>query len=856
VWIYDVMLGADGEGKDQMHKTFSRSFQHKMNGDVEGLGFDSHGNLAAVSTEGELAKVEPNHEIQKVKIDSFSPGGLAYEPNGLRLAIGSRSSPDVKVVDAQTLQTLKDLPPEATWGSTAALPRVTWSPKGDLYVAGSIRGTALNGEPAQTMVEKVATIGSSAFEKPVPCVAGADVITALAPLPDGGVCYAAADGWGVTDLGSKSRHSGLGIHDLRGPGAGNALQIDERATTVRFPISASENAATLSYSAIDRVLEDGGSTPLEQPIQGSDRFSIQRLSNTSISVSGKAQEGVRCFAVDPKDRYVLVGCVSDTKGKEILKVLPDGTTGQSWSVPGEVWGLNLTSDGEIAVAALGDGTVRWYRTHDGTLVVSLYPSINKEDWIAWTPSGEFDCSVRGEDFVEWDVNDGADGPADYYPGSKFHSKYYRPELVSSVLQERTELETGGVVEPPQVYELGPVFRLVDIKPGKDQISFKVAAHAHSNMFMGDVQVRVFLDGYREPVQMFSNLGIGLEDRIIVHEFTYQVSEMPHSMVVRFDTGKVQSADVTWNRGESSVLSRSNYAGLDTSDTGTLNKGALWIIAVGAGSFQRQGEQGVPRDLANAKYDAEEFVQRMRKETSLYTELKGPGAIVGKNANRSEILDAFKKLSSMGRYDKAMIFIAAHGEASRGKYGFVPFDYKPQDFSSTVQLDELLKSIPENTPHGPVFLFLDTCYAGGLADSAGNLHKVDRTGQVLGANQPDLAILSACQANESAFDPPDPTMKHGIFTHFLLQGLNGKAANSKGEIGWIRLAAHVSEEVTDYVRKKLGVRQRPGILSPHSMPDVVVATSDPQTARLSRSRSLARTIHRSHASTLGATVSTY
>ena len=148
--------------------------------------------------------------------------------------------------------------------------------------------------------------------------------------------------------------------------------------------------------------------------------------------------------------------------------------------------------------------------------------------------------------------------------------------------------------------------------------------------------------------------------------------------------------------------------------------------------------------------------------------------------------------------------------------------------------DLLRYIPQKSPHGPVFLFLDTCYAGGLAD---------QTGQVLEASQPGLAVLCACQANESAFDPSDPSIKHGIFTNFLLDGLNGSAANDKGEISWLRLAAHVSDRVTSYTQSK-GLTQNPGVLALHTISNIVIATSKKPTASLSRSSAVARIKRRS------------
>src|SRR5262249_36830203 len=43
------------------------------------------------------------------------------------------------------------------------------------------------------------------------------------------------------------------------------------------------------------------------------------------------------------------------------------------ATPGTTWAVNLTSDGRLAVAAFGDGTIRWFRMKDGEELLALFP---------------------------------------------------------------------------------------------------------------------------------------------------------------------------------------------------------------------------------------------------------------------------------------------------------------------------------------------------------------------------------------------------------------------------------------------------------------------------------------------------
>src|SRR5581483_5665861 len=64
-----------------------------------------------------------------------------------------------------------------------------------------------------------------------------------------------------------------------------------------------------------------------------------------------------------------------------------------------------------------------------------------------------------------------------------------------------------------------------------------------------------------------------------------------------------------------------------------------------------------------------------------------------------------------------------------------------------------------------------------------------------------ALLSACQAGQRAYEWP--SKKHGVFTHFLLEGLDG-AAWETGRLEFPRLAAHAQREVSRWSRSTPGI----------------------------------------------------
>jgi hypothetical protein len=105
------------------------------------------------------------------------------------------------------------------------------------------------------------------------------------------------------------------------------------------------------------------------------------------------------------------------------------------SVPtNTAWRVAQSPNGQLAVAALGDGTVRWYRASDGTELLATFLDAQGRRWVAFTPSGYYAASPDGEDLIGWQVDNGPNHAADFFPASRFRDRFYRPDVVARVLQ--------------------------------------------------------------------------------------------------------------------------------------------------------------------------------------------------------------------------------------------------------------------------------------------------------------------------------------------------------------------------------------------------------------------------------------
>jgi tetratricopeptide (TPR) repeat protein len=152
----------------------------------------------------------------------------------------------------------------------------------------------------------------------------------------------------------------------------------------------------------------------------------------------------------------------------------------------------------------------------------------------------------------------------------------------------------------------------------------------------------------------------------------------------------------------------------------------------------------------------------------------------------------------GKNDTVVILIAGHGtvEVPGSKNAFIlTYDSDPQDLKSTaLGMDDLQALFEEQlTKVGRVLLFVDVCKAGTI----GTIHNTTIASNVqqLGDIQGDLFGLLASRPREVSLEGPEFGGGHGVFSYFVIKGLEGAAdANKDGIVDADELIKYVSEQV--------------------------------------------------------------
>ncbi len=161
-------------------------------------------------------------------------------------------------------------------------------------------------------------------------------------------------------------------------------------------------------------------------------------------------------------------------------------------------------------------------------------------------------------------------------------------------------------------------------------------------------------------------------------------------------------------------------------------------------------------------------------------------------------------------DSLVIYFAGHGTSIDGEGYLVPQDGDEKDKENSISVAKLQQQM-QDCKAGRKLLVLDACHSGSATRGV--------TGIAPSLKTVGVHVLASCAEKELSH--PDPDSKHGIFTRFLLEGVDGKAdANGDGSVTQKELFGYVQTKMTEW-GLKTGKTQRPQMLSP-TPDDMVIA----------------------------------
>ncbi|MEM8785669.1 MAG: caspase family protein, partial [Pseudomonadota bacterium] len=653
---------------------------------VYGLAFNEvNGSLAVTSYDGLVRLYGPDFRFlaQVPSPDGQRPYKADFSPDGKTLAVGHTDTLRVtlfKADDLTYIRTLKD--DKIRYGDLLA---VAWSKDGRTIYAGG-RGETYAPYAAGNGVWQF-DAGSGALLGIL--TAAQNTIMEIAQMDDGRIMFGAQDPtFGFIDPAFKTvttvpvrvldyrtypymKEENIASLRLAPDGLSVSLPIeaftDKNYFTFdirerRVKLSETENTALVKPSVTAPGLTFANWSSSEAPILNGAPIAIDRYEiSRALAISGNAKSFVL-----GADWYI-----------RRYDVRSDGTTTEVWRrpVPSTAWRVNITNDGRFAVAAYGDGTVRWHSMETGEELLALFLTneFPRPGWVMWTPQGYYDASPGAEDLIGWHVNKGGMKESLFFGASRFRDQFYRPDVIDGVLDlgdvdaavREANLRTGPTVTAD---------RLIDIAPPV----VRILKSAESTTFAGGKTKILYLleSPSGKPVT-------GLSIRADGQPLTSVTSGLNIGRVNQIELENIPSRDVTL----SLIAQTSDGAGepdlLQLTYTGDEQVGdqkpSLYGLIVGVSDYDVERLK-----LGYAAQDAKDFASVLQAQSGgLYGDVE-IRLLTDKEASRSAILEGLTWLSSVTtKDDVAVLFMAGHGvtEAS-SRYYFLPAEADPERLRET------------------------------------------------------------------------------------------------------------------------------------------------------------------------------
>ena len=772
------------------------------------IDFSPQGRIAAVALDGMVRLYEKDFRLigRRIIPGGKKPVSIRFSPDGEQIAVGFIDAPVISVASARDLSFLFQ-PATEQLRDQASFMTVVWSSDGStLYGGGEYRGSGQN--PIYRWADK----GHGNPER-IPLLRNR--ITELQQMPGNHIAFAAEDP-GVGVIGPDGKvvvYRGPDIVNFSDARAQVLLSTD--GGVVSYPLTR-DGKTRHSFAVLeegDQNLAAEPKVPLFPPRLSAPGMTMADWKDAfKPTVNGKPPklddyELSRCYAISPDGNSVLLGT-------EWAVRLFDRNAAQLWGVelPAVAWSVNVSQNGRLAIAALSDGTIRWYRMTDGKEMLAYFPHGNGKDWIAWTPDGYYTSSVYGDNYVGWHVNRGKDLAPDFYRAVQFDRILYRPDVVTESFAIAQGAGTRNVASIP-----GAEFSisgLGKIAPPRLRVWSQSIEGVERNRPRAVLHVE------------------GEKNSLDIRDFTVFVNSVPvtpnkerklaggdalrFSRTVEVDLpAAANEIRVEAFNGVSMGVAET-YIGLPQHVRPERIEGDLYVLAIGVNAFTNLP---AGMHLAYAARDAEKMAKALETRGAgfyrrVHTRILSDR--VPDKPEREAILSGLEFVQQAQPQDTVVVFLASHGLSDKaGNYYFVPRDVSRKDIVGVRKGDPVDSLIPWVTffdalrgAAGKRILIVDTCHAKRIRGPFDSHSLMKRSAASL------FPMIVAAQSKEQSQEYPPA--RQGLFTYSLLSALKPAADTDRdGAISLKEMFDAASPLVQKLSEKSIG-SQNPQLVAPAAL----------------------------------------
>jgi len=468
--------------------------------------------------------------------------------------------------------------------------------------------------------------------------------------------------------------------------------------------------------------------------------------------------------------------------------------------------------------------INYYLTQQIKPQLNLFISKNN-DWIAWTPEGYFNASRKGDGYLYFHLNQGADKEAKAIPMKSLYDHFNRPDLIKLKLAGEEEVYKKAINDityktalkdpPPTV-----TIKDIDKKTKKDKIKLSFNIKDNNG---GIGLIRIYQEGKLIQIIGKGQVKKQSANRDVVEEQTKlnekneknqkdeRLKELLTSLggeVEIDETLKKEEIETISNEAkdyeiEVDLIAGKNEIGIEAfNKTNTVTsyretvvieadipkkEPKLYAIVAGVNNFEH-----VPKKyhLNYAEDDAKAIKNEIENNIGKLFDEVEIKYLTDKNMTKINILKAIKEIKKKAKLEDTIIFfLSTHGEVSKkGKLYFLPYNNK--QVTNHINFEETFNAIQSLKALNQIFI-IDACKSGKANDIVSAVY--DSRASVL-ARSAGVHMLLATTRGASAFEPKKGESNVLTFTQRVLKTMREKSTdkNSDGFVSVVELSKALQE----------------------------------------------------------------
>ncbi|QDV91080.1 Serine/threonine-protein kinase pkn1 [Phycisphaerae bacterium RAS2] len=251
--------------------------------------------------------------------------------------------------------------------------------------------------------------------------------------------------------------------------------------------------------------------------------------------------------------------------------------------------------------------------------------------------------------------------------------------------------------------------------------------------------------------------------------------------------------------------------------------ARYAVVIGINTYQ---DATIPK-LNYAEADARAIHQTLIDPQVGGIEPKNAVLLLGKDATTRNIRKALTDLRTIPKDATVFIFFSGHGAKEAGEAFWVTTDSELGGLGFSAIPDREVRALTDRIPSNRLIMLLDCCYAAATVKEQKSI--VDIAEALKSFVGKGRVTITASGPGDEAIEADD--LAHGVFAHYLLEALRGKADGLGGPADGIvtlpELTAYLDRHVADAARQRKGI-QKPNIFMEEVQePGKFLVTIDPK-----------------------------